>query len=116
MLLYEVCERNFLYSIIYFLGDPKDGVVVCTDTKTFDIKMCTTSNELLVSPDLIISRNKEGPEVAKADLVLRVHDYMEPKEILPKLEKLQRLLPKFSLESGRNSYRHYFDIFIFSIG
>jgi len=80
-------------------GDPQDGVVVCTDTKTFDIKICTTSNELLVSSDLIIPRTKEGPTAATADLVLRVHDYMEPKEILPKLDKLQKLLPTFALSN-----------------
>lgn len=66
--------------------------------------MCTTSNELLVSPDLIIGRTKEGPGVAKANLVLRVHDYMEPKEILPKHDKLQRLLPKFTLSNDRKVF------------
>ncbi len=85
-------------------GDPQDGVVVCTDTKTFDIKICTTSNELLVSSDLIIPRTKEGPTAATADLVLRVHDYMEPKEILPKLDKLQKLLPTFALSNDRKVF------------
>jgi hypothetical protein len=66
--------------------------------------MCTTSNELLVSSDLIIPRSKDGPEAATADLVLRVHDYMEPKEMLPKLDKLQRLLPTFALSNDRKVF------------
>jgi hypothetical protein len=70
--------------------------------------MCTTSNELLVSSDLIIPRSKDGPEAATADLVLRVHDYMEPKEMLPKLDKLQRLLPTFALSNDRKVFSNLF--------
>jgi hypothetical protein len=98
----------FFSKNIYISGDPQDGVVVCTDTKTFDIKMCTTSNELLVSSDLIIPRSKDGPEAATADLVLSVHDYMEPKEMLPKLDKLQRLLPTFALSNDRKVFSNQF--------
>lgn len=79
-------------------GDPDDEVVICTATKTFDIKICTTSNELLVSPDLIIPKSKTGPAVATASLVLRVQDYMEPKEILPRLDKLLTILPRFNVK------------------
>merc|ERR1712179_481532 len=34
-------------SELFIRGESEDSVVICTDEKTYDIKLCTTSNQLL---------------------------------------------------------------------
>ena len=38
---------------LYIRGDVDDSVVICTNDTTYDVKLCQTSNQLLVIPDSI---------------------------------------------------------------
>lgn len=50
-LLKEIEEGNELI----FKGDPEENVVLCTSTKTYDVKEAETSNSLLLVPDLLFA-------------------------------------------------------------
>lgn len=52
-LLKEIEEGNELI----FKGDPEENVVLCTSTKTYDVKEAETSNSLLLVPDLLFAAN-----------------------------------------------------------
>ncbi|XP_063542174.1 sister chromatid cohesion protein DCC1 [Cydia strobilella] len=52
-LLKEIEEGNELL----FKGDPEENVVLCTSTKTYDVKEAETSNSLLLVPDLLFAAN-----------------------------------------------------------
>merc|ERR1712168_1208418 len=45
---------------LYIRGEDEESVVLCTDQKTYDIKLCQTSNQLLIVPDTI-TPDKEVP-------------------------------------------------------
>ena len=38
---------------LFIRGDVDDSVVICTNDTTYDVKLCQTSNQLLVIPDSI---------------------------------------------------------------
>ena len=38
---------------LFIRGSTDDSVVICTDEKTYDIKLCQTSNQLLIVPDTL---------------------------------------------------------------
>ena len=42
---------------LYIRGDVDDSVVICTNDTTYDVKLCQTSNQLLVIPDSITPKS-----------------------------------------------------------
>ena len=85
--------------------------MLCTDKKTYDIKLCQTSNQLLIVPDTITPEKgtrvptafinlsikneelKSPVDVKQTEVVKRAQNYLEPKLILPRIGKLFTLLP-----------------------
>lgn len=39
----------------FLLGDPEENVVLCTSSKTYDVKEAETSNSLMLVPDLMFA-------------------------------------------------------------
>jgi len=84
---------------LYIRGDVDDSVVICTNDTTYDVKLCQTSNQLLVIPDSITPKPVDSQQTIKrAKIQARATDYLEPKPILPKIDKLHQLLPIVSVE------------------
>jgi len=84
---------------LFIRGDVDDSVVICTNDTTYDVKLCQTSNQLLVIPDSITPKQENSQQTIKrASIKARATDYLEPKPILPKIDKLHQLLPIVSVE------------------
>jgi hypothetical protein len=52
--------RNDYIIIIYSVvirGDPSEDAVLCTDDKTFELRIADTSNALLITPTLILPKD-----------------------------------------------------------
>jgi len=81
-------------------GDDSDSVVICNETETYDIKMCTTSNILLATPNLEVPKDScsNAPIVSPCEIVMRATDYLEPKLIRAKSEKFSFSIPRFVLK------------------
>jgi len=84
---------------LFIRGEEDESVVVCTKDVTYDIKLCQTSNQLLLVPDEITPKDsKNDVETMKTTIVKRAQNYLEPKLILPRIDKLYSLLPTVSIE------------------
>ena len=72
-------------------GDPDESAVLCTSSKTFSVKKCSTSNSLLLTPDLSVS-NSPSDEILSKSVVSTNFDYYELKLVGGKLDKLRNQL------------------------
>jgi len=90
---------------LFIRGEDEESVVLCTDKKTYDIKLCQTSNQLLIVPDTITpeKEHKSPVDVKQTEVVKRAQNYLEPKLILPRIGKLFTLLPTISVERMADS-------------
>ena len=80
---------------LVFRGKDEDGVVLCTEDKTYDVKEAETSNSLLVLDK--ISWPGDVPASSDRCVANRVvngvfHTYLEVKEIRPKVKRLTQML------------------------
>ncbi|XP_076655799.1 sister chromatid cohesion protein DCC1 [Halictus rubicundus] len=80
-----------------FQGNKEDSVVICTKSRTYDVKEAETSNSCLLVPNLNLI--KQISVLATNDRVTRnynisgvFHTYYEVRECKPKLEKLLSIL------------------------
>eukprot|EP00057_Strongylocentrotus_purpuratus_P034022 XP_793636.4 PREDICTED: sister chromatid cohesion protein DCC1-like [Strongylocentrotus purpuratus] len=75
-------------------GDKTDHAVLCTDSKTYDLKVAETSNTLLVLKDCFTKDNlPSGENRLHQKRVTGVsHSYLELRPLRPRLKKLQMLL------------------------
>ncbi|XP_063968094.1 sister chromatid cohesion protein DCC1-like [Lytechinus pictus] len=75
-------------------GDKTDHAVLCTDTKTYDLKVADTSNTLLVLQDCFTKDNlPSGEDRLHTKRVTGVlHSYLELRPLRPRLKKLHTLL------------------------
>lgn len=75
-------------------GDKTDHAVLCTDDKTYDLKVAETSNTLLVLKDCFTKDGMpEGDnEVHKKRVTGVMQSYLEVRPLRPRLKKLQGLM------------------------
>ncbi|XP_071509670.1 sister chromatid cohesion protein DCC1-like [Diadema antillarum] len=75
-------------------GNKTDHAVLCTDGKTYDLKVAETSNTLLLLEDCFTKDGlPEGENRIHQKLVTGVmHSYLEVRPLRPRLKKLQMLL------------------------
>ncbi|XP_062847852.1 sister chromatid cohesion protein DCC1 [Trichomycterus rosablanca] len=77
-------------------GDKDEHAVLCSEDKTYDLKMADTSNLLLFMPDCKtpeqLSDNSSHPQLIHAQIWGYANSYWELKGQRPKLKKLKKLL------------------------
>ncbi|XP_067126212.1 sister chromatid cohesion protein DCC1 isoform X2 [Centruroides vittatus] len=77
-------------------GDKNDSAVLCTDTKTFEIKEAETSNSLLLLPDINFPEEIDNDDKTRIINVKEItdifHSYFELRASRPNIRKLKTLL------------------------
>ncbi|XP_014212032.1 sister chromatid cohesion protein DCC1 [Copidosoma floridanum] len=101
-------DNNVLEAIkngesLSFRGEENEPAVFCTNNITYEVKEAETSNTCLVVPGLkcLDQVNIEGAEtkiVEKKEITLSYHKYLELKQCIPKLNKLQTILEPSSFK------------------
>ncbi|KZC09132.1 Sister chromatid cohesion protein DCC1 [Dufourea novaeangliae] len=85
-----------------FQGNKEDSVVLCTKSKTYEVKEAETSNSCLLVPNLNLfeqTKAHTNDQVMKNYNISGVfHTYCEVKECKPKLEKLLSILEPTSFK------------------
>ncbi|KAL5006003.1 hypothetical protein ScPMuIL_017161 [Solemya velum] len=88
-------------------GDKDEMAVLCTNEKTYEVKEAEISNDLLITPEVLIGKDldSEGDPCQTFSQVLSVlHTYYELRECKPRIHKLKSLLEE-NHYSGRESER-----------
>ncbi|XP_059485151.1 sister chromatid cohesion protein DCC1 [Neocloeon triangulifer] len=82
-------------------GDKNDNAVLCTSSKTYDLKDTETSNSLLIMQSLTYHKDIKHLQGDDIDRTVEikivdklVHNYLEPRLIQPHLKIIQELLSK----------------------
>ncbi|XP_071965830.1 sister chromatid cohesion protein DCC1-like [Antedon mediterranea] len=83
-------------------GEKTDHAVLCTDNKTYDLKLAETTNALLLVPDGVTpSKSLDDNRSLKHQQVSGlVHTYFELKPARPKLKKIYKMLEDFEYEGS----------------
>ncbi|VVC28265.1 Sister chromatid cohesion protein Dcc1 [Cinara cedri] len=88
-------------STVVFKGDRKESAVLCTETKTYDVKEAETSNSILLLPELTFpDEESSNTELSSRKVVGIFHTYYEVKSCKPRLKKLRNLLEKCSYKGS----------------
>jgi len=103
----EVADGLEAGEVLTMRGEAGDNSVLCSKTKTFEIKEAETSNSLLLLPELSFPDQISGSESRKlswANVNGVFHKYLELVEIRPKLRKLKEMLSEtpFTEESKKD--------------
>ncbi|OWR44518.1 hypothetical protein KGM_202562 [Danaus plexippus plexippus] len=95
-LLQEIEAGNQLI----FKGDVDENAVLCTQSRTYDIKEAETSNSLHLVPDLLFAASTDDGRpprsIVHKDILNTFFTYYEVKPCKPRLLKLQKLLEETS--------------------
>ncbi|KAJ8013211.1 hypothetical protein DPEC_G00050920 [Dallia pectoralis] len=78
-------------------GDKDERAILCSEDKTYELKIADTSNLLLfvpgcVTPDQLTTDNQASPQLVHAQIWGFSNSYWELKKQRPKLKKLKKLL------------------------
>lgn len=69
--LFYLHEYLIIYFSVVFKGDKKESAVLCTETKTYDVKEAETSNSILLLPELTFPDEKANiTELTKRKVIL----------------------------------------------
>jgi len=92
-------------------GEESDNSVVCSQSKTYEIKEAETSNSLLMCPhlrfpDSLAREGSQGRQLAWTTVTGLTFKYFELQEIRPKTRKLREILMEnpYSEDSARNNH------------
>ncbi|XP_008185811.1 sister chromatid cohesion protein DCC1 [Acyrthosiphon pisum] len=86
---------------VVFKGDHKESAVLCTKTKTYDVKEAETSNSILLLPELTFPDEEfNNMELTSRKVVGIFHTYLEVKPCKPRLTKLRHLLKNCSYKGS----------------
>ncbi|XP_050434446.1 sister chromatid cohesion protein DCC1 [Adelges cooleyi] len=86
---------------VVFKGDKNETAVLCTKTKTYDVKEAETSNAILLLPNLTFpDEQSEENELINRKIVGIFHTYFEVRPCKPRLKKLTHLLSKCSYKGS----------------
>ncbi|KAM9404165.1 sister chromatid cohesion protein DCC1 isoform 2-T2 [Salvelinus alpinus] len=88
--------RHFLYTLV-IRGDLDERAVLCSEDKTYDLKIADTSNLLLLvpgclTPDQLTTDNQASSQLVHAQIWGFSNSYWELRKRHPKLKKLKKLL------------------------
>ncbi|XP_053980276.1 sister chromatid cohesion protein DCC1 isoform X1 [Hylaeus volcanicus] len=87
---------------LMFQGNKQDSAVLCTKSRTYDIKEAETSNSCMLVPNLNVSNQAStctnGRIIRTHNISGVFHTYYEVKEYKPKLEKLLNILEPTSFK------------------
>ena len=87
---------------VVFRGRPNDSLVLCTNSKCYEVQQADTSNLILLSPDVVTADRLSGLEtkgdLVEAGVIGSFHETFEAKEFRPKYERVHFLLNKFPLK------------------
>ncbi|KAK3915302.1 Sister chromatid cohesion protein DCC1 [Frankliniella fusca] len=79
-----------------FRGDKNESAVMCTKSKTFDVKTAEISNSLALVPEILWSQDtmcSSADRILKEKNVVKVfNEYLEVRHCGPRLQKLRSLL------------------------
>lgn len=90
--LLEAIKTN---STVVFKGTDEDSVVLCTDTRTYDVRECETSNSLFLVPQLKYSKDLKPITTSNIEQkhVLGInYKYLEVVQSKPQLDKVIKKL------------------------
>ncbi|XP_011496455.1 PREDICTED: sister chromatid cohesion protein DCC1 [Ceratosolen solmsi marchali] len=84
-----------------FRGDNKESAVLCSSTRTYEVKEAETSNTCLLIPNLkdeVLLEEVEGRIIKEVEVKGMYSTYLEVRECGPKLSKLQVVLEPSSFK------------------
>ncbi|KAJ8315898.1 hypothetical protein KUTeg_006550 [Tegillarca granosa] len=92
-------------------GDKDEGAVLCTGSKTYDIKEAEISNSMLLVPGLVLGTDLENEgeqDVRYKQVTNTLYNYYELRPCKPKLKKLKQLLEEnmFAGKECENDEHH----------
>jgi len=86
---------------VVFKGDKNESAVLCTETKTYDVKEAETSNSILLLPELTFpDEESNDTELTSRKVIGIFHSYYEVKPCKPRLKKLRSILEKCSYKGS----------------
>lgn len=94
--------------IVSFKGENNDNVMLCTETKTYDIRECETSNSLILVSDLKFPKDlksNENKEILKVNIMGKNYKYMEVIPCQPPIKKIMKLLENSKFNGIENEYK-----------
>ncbi|OXU23097.1 hypothetical protein TSAR_013014 [Trichomalopsis sarcophagae] len=100
---HHLIEALKIGDTLTFRGDENEPAVLCSNTRTYEVKEAETSNTCLLVPNLKCADDMKDEEIeghiAESVEVKGVYSkYLEVREISPKLSKLQTLLEPSSFK------------------
>ncbi|KAJ8306366.1 hypothetical protein KUTeg_016911 [Tegillarca granosa] len=92
-------------------GDKDEGAVLCTGSKTYDIKEAEISNSMLLVPGLVLGTDLENEgeqDIRYKQVTNTLYNYYELRPCKPKLKKLKQLLEEnmFAGKECENDEHH----------
>ncbi|XP_050546546.1 sister chromatid cohesion protein DCC1 isoform X2 [Daktulosphaira vitifoliae] len=87
---------------VVFKGDKDEPAVLCTETKTFDVKEAETSNAILLLPNLTFPSENSDEKLIKRKIIGIFHTYFEVRLCKPRLKKLIHILNKSSYKGSEH--------------
>lgn len=80
--------------VLTIRGDPNESAVVCTDSKTYELKDAETSNSLWLLPDVLLPEECDNGEfrVVSQNISGMFHNYFELRNCKPSFKKLRCVL------------------------